>query len=237
MARRQIAQACPAGLERRNRQTVPVNVHQRTGQATVAQNRPRAGVARVLDGRRGITEQVRHAAQQILNARTHHDLLRRTLHTAIIREVVRDLAPQVSVTLHLAALQKLRPLVEQLLLNASPAARREQRRVHTARGKLKQRGGFAHRLRGGRYNSLRGRARRAGMQHAVGFLHVKTAAGARFGQALGCQHLVGCVHGVYAHALLGGHGAPPRQRRAGGAVAAAYLVRQGGVQLLIQWCF
>ena len=237
MTGRQIAEVCAAFFQRVGGQALAVNVHQRAGNAAVLQDRPRAEIAGVLDGRHAVAEQVCQTPEQILNARADDDLLRRAFHTAVHRQIFRDLCAQRGVALHFAALQKLGPLVEQLLLDASPAARREQRRVHTAGGKVKQRGGFAHRLRGGRHNSLRGRARRAGMQHAVGFLHVKTAAGARFGQALGCQHLVGRVHGVYAHALLGGHGAPPWQRRAGGAVAAAYLVRQGGVQLLIQWCF
>ena len=72
------------------------------------------------------------------------------------------------------------------------------------------------------------------MQHTVGFLHIKTAAGARLGQTLGGQHLVGRVHGVDADPLLRGHGAAAGQRRAGGALAGAYLVRKGGVKLLIQ---
>ena len=76
---------------------------------------------------------------------------------------------------------------------------------------------------------------RAAVQHAVGFLHIEAAAGPRFGQALGGQHLVGRVHRIDADALPGGHRAAARQRGAGGAAAAADLVRQGGIQLFIQW--
>ena len=72
------------------------------------------------------------------------------------------------------------------------------------------------------------------MQHAVGLLHIKAAAGARLGQTLGGQHLVGGVHRVDADALLRSHRAAARQRRSGCALAGADLIRQGGVQLLIQ---
>ena len=130
----------------------------------------------------------------------------------------------------LAALQKLRPLVEQLLLDAPPAARREQRRVHAAGGQVvdRLRRGGRLRCRGG------GGAAGAAVQHAVGLLHIKAAAGARLGQTLGGQHLVGGVYRVDADALLRSHRAAARQRCSGCALAGADLIRQGGVQLLIQ---
>ena len=79
--------------------------------------------------------------------------------------------------------------------------------------------------------------RGCGGRGCVGALHVKAAAGARLGQPLGGQHLVGCVHRVDADALLRGHGAAARQRRTGGTLPGTYFIRQGGVKLLIQRCF
>ena len=68
----------------------------------------------------------------------------------------------------------------------------------------------------------------------VGLLHIEAAAGARFSQTLGGQHLVGGIHRVDADALPGGHRAAARQGGAGGAFAAADLVRQGGVKLFVE---
>ena len=227
VARRDVAHVGPAGFQPGHRQPLAVNVHQAAGQAAVFQHDAAARVAGVFDGRHRPGQQVRQAAEQILDARADHDLLRRARHAAVGGQVRGDLHAQGAVALAFAALQKLRRLVQKLFLDAPPAARREQLGVDAAGGKvvprLRRRGGG----RGGR-----GRGGRA--QHAAGFLYIKPAARPRPGQTFGRQHLVGCVHRVHAHAQLPGHCAAPGQRRSGGALPAADLLRQLAVQLFVQ---
>ena len=83
VARRQIAEVCAAFFQRIGGQTLAVDVHQRAGDAAVLQNRPRAGVAGVVNGCHAVPEQMCKAAKQILDAGAHHDLLRGTLDTAV----------------------------------------------------------------------------------------------------------------------------------------------------------
>ena len=87
MTGRQIAEVCAAFFQRVGGQALAVNVHQRAGNAAVLQDRPRAEVAGVLDGRHAVAEQVRQAPEQILNARADDDLLRRAFHTAVHRQI------------------------------------------------------------------------------------------------------------------------------------------------------
>ena len=233
VAGRQVAQVGAAGLQRLGGQPLGVDVHQRAGQGVVLQYGPGAGVAGVFHRRPAAGKQMGQTPQQILDAGAHHDLLRRALHPAIGGKIFGNLHPQGLVALHLATLQQFRPLVEQLPLDAPPAPGGEQGGVHAAGGQIVPRG--RNRLRRFR----RGRSSTPGptaVQHAVGLLHIEAAAGPRLGQALGRQHLVGGVHCVDAHPQLGRHGAPPRQRRAGGALPAADLVGQGGIQLFIKGC-
>jgi len=49
-------------------------------------------------------EQVRQAAQQVLNTCADDDLFRRAVHAAVHRQIFGDLRPQRRVALHLAAL-------------------------------------------------------------------------------------------------------------------------------------
>ena len=49
-------------------------------------------------------EQVRQAAQQVLNTCADDDLFRRAVHAAVHRQIFRDLCAQRGVALHLAAL-------------------------------------------------------------------------------------------------------------------------------------
>ena len=172
--------------------------------------------------------------EQILNARADDDLLRRAFHTAVHPTNIRAIC---------AAQRRRRPASRRAVKaraagRAAPSGCAPSCAPGTApcpRCRWTGHSSAACAARSGRRRCRGGGgAAGAAVQHAVGLLHVKAAAGARLGQTLGGQHLVGGVHRVDADALLRGHGAAARQRRAGGALAGADLIRQGGVQLLIQ---
>ena len=224
-----VAKVGAAFLQPLHRQALAVDVHQPAGQAAVFQHGAGAQVAGVFHRRHAAREQMRQTPQQVLDARTHHHLFRCADHPPVGVQIGGDLFPQGGVPLHFPPLEQCRVLVQNVPLQASPASGGKQPGVHAAGGKVVP-GAFLSGC-GGR----RGRGGRPpGVQHAAGLLHKKAPAGAAVRQPLGGEHLVGGVHRVDAHPQLGGHASPPRQRGARRTDPGADLLRQHGVQLLIE---
>ena len=232
----QIGHRGPALLQRRRVHAAAVHGdpadRPATGQETALHGRV-AGVLHRVDGLRA--EEGHELAHQRLHAGADHDLLRRAAHAPVFVQQPCERLTQRRFALRLAALQQLRGVVDDLLVELGPGGVGKERNVHRRGRQQRQQGTLPCLVRWSADGRKRRRTRKRPLSLGGGQIvfYEIPAPGAGFHVALGQQQLVSRFHRGAADAQTGAKLPLGGQLFSVAQLALPDGLRHGGVKLVV----